>query len=93
MAMVRRPVRCSFAENPVLRHRPAKSQVGTFEIYEGTWGDTQTLFCLIYYSSLLTNQKFHVEMLPGPLENRQEREVEAQAIVDPTGAQPCEQPR
>jgi hypothetical protein len=69
--------------HPELRHRPAKPQVGTFEIYEASWGDLgQNLFCLICYSSPLTNRHFHYEMLLGPLEDRREMERQAQAIVD-----------
>jgi hypothetical protein len=71
------------ADHPELRHRPAKPQVGTFEIYEASWGDLgQNLFCLICYSSPLTNRHFQYEMLLGPLEDRREMERQAHAIVD-----------
>jgi hypothetical protein len=71
------------AAHPELRHRPTKPQVGTFEIYEAPWDDLgQKLFCLICYSSSLTNRQFHYEMLLGPLEDRQEMERQAQGIVD-----------
>jgi hypothetical protein len=73
------------ADHPELRRRPVKPQVGTFEIYEGTWNGEQRLFCVIVYSSLLTNRKFHAEMLLGDLEDRKAIEIEAQGIIDRPG--------
>jgi hypothetical protein len=74
------------ADHPELRRRPVKPQVGTFEIYEGTWGGGQKLFCLIIYSSLLTNQKFHGEMLLGEIKDRKTMEFQAEAIIAAPGA-------
>lgn len=95
------------ADHPVLRRGPAKPQVGTFEIYEGPWGDggrlsdvwegpwgndVQMLFCVIVYSHELTNLRFVMEMLIGPPEDRHLMEAWAKAIIAAPGVELMNRP-